>query len=208
VTYGIVLLLDQEAEAKAIALSEMHRHHAKDPDFVLGKETKIPHISLFHIELDDGGLAEAKKRIRVCVDAWNVAEKRSPTAPNLAGELDEIKLFGEWLFWLTPMGEERVADPLYIAHQDLLVYLAPLRSGNVQTSWPMTGRQECMRDTYGYPLALECFNPHVTLGIVRDGLALSGIVRQRWHAAALVIAEIDRLGRVVGIVEKFPFFVP
>jgi hypothetical protein len=207
-TYGIVLLLDEAAEAKAIALSEMHRHHAKDPGFILGKETKIPHISLFHIELDEDGLAEAKAILRSGIGGWNASQEDSPFGPQPAGELDEIRLFGEWLFWLTPLRTDRLADHLYALHETFLADLAPLRSGNVQTSWPMTGPQKRMWDAYGYPLALECFNPHVTLGIVRDGTSLSGNVRQRWQAAALAIAGIDHLGRVIGIVEKYPFSCP
>jgi hypothetical protein len=199
-TYGIVLLLDEETNRKAIALSRGYRQSARYPDFILGENANVPHLSMIHLELESDGVRKAASRLEpMAADHLVHAAGRK-----VAGTFDTVsasKPDSPWVFWNT----SRTAE-LIDLHATVVEAAAPLRSGAVSISWPMDLEQERMHVRYGYPSVMRCFQPHVTLGLLRDDAVpvFTEIVTHPWTATALVLARIGAHGAVTEVLERYP----
>jgi len=199
-TYGIVLLLDRETTQKAIELSRKYIELADDPNFVLGTEINVPHISMIHLELDDRGLSVVSALVEMSIKGY-LARARTD---GLGGVFDTVATTtpqSSWLFWNTPL-----ADDLFTLHRLLVVRTSFVRNKDVYIRRPMNEAQRHMHQLYGYPYVMECFNPHITLGVTRKEFAGydGGSVIQPWKADALALAEIGDRGRVARIIRRMP----
>jgi hypothetical protein len=197
--YGIVLTLDPATTQEAIAISQRYQVQAENQSLVLGNRTNVPHISMIHVSLDQQGLQQVSVALLATVDTF----RQTMDGRSLEGTFSELKTPGPastWLFWNT------ARTPEMNALHDLAVRgFAPLRNRDIDITWPMNPAQQLMHQQYGYPSVMQCFNPHVTIGILRKEFAGcdAGPQSWPWKADGLAIAEVAHgTGAVTRIIEK------
>ena len=190
--YGIVLLFDTETNERAIALSEEYRRAGEDPDFVLGRERNLPHLSLLHLELETAAVVEMAAALREV--------RKALLYRPLTGAFSSVRGFATWCWWLTPATPELLA-----LHERAVDLCAPLRSGPlIERPERMTEAQERMYETYGCWFVKDAWNPHLTLQVVRPihaGLC-GGEVFQPWKAVSIALARMGKFGSVQEVIHR------
>lgn len=188
--FSIAFIPDAEATARAIAVSRTFREYASDPDFVLGTKRNIPHLSLFHLMLDEEGVQACADRLRQISDELGPLSAGAFPAP-----LMEIVGRGGALFW-----EAQRTPDIMAWHERVLELCEPLRKGKVSCPYRPKGKRAEAWQRDGYVFARGTYKPRMTLQRLKDRRERSYSKERKpyhWRPDALVLTEVNQRGVIV-----------
>ena len=205
-TRNVVILPDQAILNKAITLSKQATELAaakNSPNHVmLSPENKCcPHLSLYQFGLPPN------RTIAIAPAVYTITQKVKPFTITLQG----YKIHrGTGIFWLV----KKPYDELHKLHVLLLTALNHFREGVVpRQNWSLfasdsglTSEQRSMLGRWGYPSALDEYQPHITLA---DTSEAPNIVDQlpldlvEMNVTAIHLSEVGPYGTCPGSIETF-----
>lgn len=197
---NLVLIPPAEAVAAAQNLSS-ELHHTYNTKFIVGQQQTVPHISLYQATYPVG----VRTAIIATVDI--ALKNLKPFGMTLAG----LSHFQEFVFW------DAVKTPeLTKLHTSIVEALNPLRSGELSDSEKDALASEALAEeykenirTYGYLLAYEQFQPHVTLTVAQNVEDAQTIIDKtvaptmNITASRVALTNVDEYGTVTEILHEW-----
>ena len=202
VRLNVVLQLPPEIVEYALSLSK-NLSKRSECYFVLGSSGPYPHITLYMGVYPERSVSAVLDVVRA------TAVESAPVACAAIG-VDSLWGFVGIKLLLTA--------ELRALHTRLLQCLNPLRKGNIFPKYLepeyqcrfISARRESVQK-YGYPCALECFSPHISLTRFKDETLAAEVSRnlkcelKPFTVNALAVYEMGEHGTCTKLVQKFPF---
>jgi len=163
VNVGIILLPSEEVSQAAIQLS---RDVAADfkTFYVLGKESCLPHISLYHAAFPERKVPQVKRELKT------LSEKFTPFSVKLSN------VFWQEEGWLDLQAGKN--ESLVNLHRAVVQTLNPFREGSIMASDELafssySPEEQNNLKLYGYRHAVSLFRPHLTITRLQEGDVVS-----------------------------------
>ena len=195
-----VVILPNEQIQQWIVNTSKQIHETYASEFIVDNITHIPHISLYQSEYPETAVSEVVKRLTT------ITASHQPFRIELAS----ISTIASYLFCDVQKTKELLQLHSLIVHT-----LNPLRDPLLHTRMDQhSGFPDYFFEStkkYGYALALEHYQPHITITAfstpkqAQQAAATVSPARYSSIIDAVYLANIDHHGTVTNILEKFPF---
>lgn len=176
---NLSLNLPDEVRAKDIALShELARQY--DAHFVLGENENYPHITVYAVEFPDDAVQHV----------LNAAQRIAAETDPIACAVKRVETHQRYI------GVEVVRSPAVLRfHEQVVKTLSPLRvqqhGSGIDYGMSFTKEQIANMKEYGYPDAMQLYNPHFTITRLKDELQTEKAIQQiRWDIPEFVVRSI------------------
>lgn len=195
-SYDVVLLLHSEVNKKAMLLSQSVAENFP-VEFVLDNKAKYPHVSLYHLEIPDANLKEAKNRLGA------IFQNHS----KISLKLLDFSNQGSALVWNCEK-----TDEVYDLHKKVVKILNELREGLIVfESIPHLPSQGAVVKRYGWKSIFQFFDPHITISKLkrekdtRDALKFLGdTVSFSTVFQEAALGTLSDHGTVTDIIKRYP----
>ncbi len=195
---NVVILPDEETRQALISLSQ-ELSKKVDSHFILNEAEFRPHLSLFPNQFptrNRQGIENALKALGESSESLNI-------------QLTGYSQISGYIF----IDAVKTADLINL-HSDAVSVLNPLREGHMPALVShLKGLNDSQRDnveTYGNPIVLSTWEPHVTLTHIDDLERAKQILAElppinlKFNAAAMHLSRFARWGTCPEILESFP----
>jgi 2'-5' RNA ligase len=199
---NIAILPDENTTNRAIALGQSVSKLAESY-FNLDESNYLPHISVYHAIYDQ---AVKNTLIKVVAD---IAKNTSA----FEIKLSEYDYFADYLLLNALLNDE-----LYELHVNVLNACNPLRSQRITESINeliknklIDEQQIALVETYGHPLTVKYFHPHITIARLKDPSIMHKTIEKlprqelSMKVKELAIVNIGEHGTCNQVFETFQF---